>query len=162
MRVTVTLVSSAPVSNFYARRIRIAVKHTLNRIPKKVIKANLNKRRKIIISVALVGTQEIKTLNRKFRKKNQPTDVLSFSRLASFSPDMASQEIGDLVICLPVAKKQARDFKEPLGRELERLIVHGTLHLFGYDHERSKKDERIMFRLQDLILKELSPNHLKT
>ncbi|NBT58626.1 rRNA maturation RNase YbeY [bacterium] len=67
-----------------------------------------------------------------------------------------------MVICLPVAKKQALLYGESLGRELERLAVHGTLHLFGYDHEKSKKDEQIMFRKQDAVLMKLSPKHLKT
>ncbi|MFM8269621.1 MAG: rRNA maturation RNase YbeY [Pseudomonadota bacterium] len=162
MRVTVTLSSSASLSPFYARRIRTAVKRTLLRIPKRVMKSATKKRNRIIISVALVGIKAIRDLNRTFRKKDKPTDVLSFSRLESPFPEVSHNEIGDLIICLPVAKKQAKEFKETLGRELERLTVHGTLHLFGFDHERSKKDARIMFQLQDKILQELSPRHLKT
>jgi|694.fasta_scaffold50405_3 probable rRNA maturation factor len=104
----------------------------------------------------------MRSLNQAFRKKNRPTDVLSFSRLENPFPYQPQVDIGDLVICLPVARKQARVFQQSLSKELERLAVHGTLHLFGYDHEKSKRDEQIMFRLQDKILKKISPKHLKT
>jgi probable rRNA maturation factor len=117
---------------------------------------------RVIISVSLVGAQTMKKLNRTYRKKDRPTDVLSFSRLEHLIPNQPYVDIGDLVICLPVAQKQAKEYQETLGRELERLTVHGTLHLFGYDHEKSKKDERIMFSLQDKILNQLCSKHLKT
>jgi probable rRNA maturation factor len=162
MRVTVTLSSSTPLSSFYASRIRRAIRQTLNLIPNKAKNPLKKQKGRLIISVALVGEQTIKNLNRTYRKKDKPTDVLSFSRLENLPPNQPHFEIGDLIICLPVAKKQAKEYQQSLGRELERLTVHGTLHLFGYDHEKSKNDERIMFRLQDKILNQLSSKHLKT
>jgi len=162
MRVKVTLSSPAGFSKVYAARIRRAINLTLQLLPKSATHVLRHQKGRLTISVALVGTQMIKTLNRTYRKKDKPTDVLSFSRLETSPLNQPEVEIGDLIICLPVAKKQAKEYKESLGRELERLTVHGTLHLFGYDHEKSKKDELIMFRLQDRILQRLSPKHLKT
>ncbi|NBX75899.1 MAG: rRNA maturation RNase YbeY [Proteobacteria bacterium] len=162
MRVTVTLSSSPPISRFYAHRIRQAIRLTLSHIPKTVTHPLRKQKGRLIISVALVGIPMMRKLNRTYRKKDKPTDVLSFSRLDDLLPNQPQIEIGDLIICLPVAKRQAREYQETLGRELERLTVHGTLHLFGYDHEKSKKEECIMFRLQDKILHKLSSKHLKT
>jgi probable rRNA maturation factor len=93
------------------------------------------------LSVALVGNREIQELNAKYRNKNKPTDVLSF----------ASQEIlptgvwilGDVVISVEQAEKQAGRSRT-LGQEIERLLIHGILHLLGYDHERSRREARIM------------------
>jgi len=98
----------------------------------------------------------MKLLNNKYRKKNYPTDVLSFSIFESEGPRIPSLDLGDILICLPVAKKQAREYQESLRHELERLTVHGVLHLFGYDHEKSKKEEKQMFSLQNKILRSLS------
>jgi len=95
-------------------------------------------------------------MNKEFRNKDYPTDVLSFSRLGTTIPLLPLFDIGDLLICLPVAKKQAIEYQETLKEELERLTVHGVLHLFGFDHEISKKEEKKMFRLQNKILKSLS------
>lgn len=162
MRAIVTLSSALPLSSFFKRRIRKAVNHTLQGLPKSATKPFHHREMRFVISVAVVGIQTMKKLNSKYRGKDRPTDVLSFSRLESPFPHALEREIGDLVICLPVAKRQAREFQEPLGRELERLAVHGTLHLFGYDHEKSQRDEKIMFGLQDKLLKGLSSKHLKT
>lgn len=64
-------------------------------------------------------------------------------------------EIGDVILCYSVAKNQAKQYETSLRKELERLTVHGVLHLFGYDHEKSKKEATRMFRLQEKILSTL-------
>lgn len=160
MRLKVAISSPPDFSRFYERRIRKAVSETIQHLPRS-LKKKLHGQL-MSVSVALVGIQTIKNLNKKYRNKNSPTDVLSFSNLENDNPRTPEIHVGDLILCLPIAKKQAQAYQETLGRELERLTVHGTLHLFGYDHEKSKKDERIMFRFQDKILKRLSPKHLKT
>ncbi|MBM4304089.1 MAG: rRNA maturation RNase YbeY, partial [Deltaproteobacteria bacterium] len=66
------------------------------------------------------------------------------------------------LICWNIAKKQARKYDTPLKEELARLTVHGVLHLFGYDHERSPSDEKKMFQLQDKILKKLAASKKST
>jgi len=96
------------------------------------------------ISVALLSPEEIKQLNKIYRKKDKVTDVLSFN--------LDDQKIlGEIVICLAQAKKQALEKKTSLQSELKLLVTHGTLHLLGYDHEisdmeaeRQEKEEKLL------------------
>jgi probable rRNA maturation factor len=85
------------------------------------------------ISVLLAGDSEVRRLNRQFRRKDKPTDVLSFPAPASSpgSPQLA----GDLAISVETAARQAADAGHPLFVELQILLLHGILHLAGYDHE---------------------------
>lgn len=112
-----------------------------------------------VLSVTLVSNQKIRSLNRKWRHKDQATDVLSFS-LAVEDPDafefaLAFEgmpiELGDVIISAPKACSQANDFGHSLDRELYFLFVHGFLHVLGFDH-MTKKDEKEMFGRQDQIL----------
>jgi probable rRNA maturation factor len=160
--VTIGIKSPKSFSVFFERSIRKAILKTLESLPKTILRKVQKRGKSYSISVTIVSSGKMRSLNQAFRKKNRPTDVLSFSRLENPFPYQPQVDIGDLVICLPVARKQARVFQQSLSKELERLAVHGTLHLFGYDHEKSKRDEQIMFRLQDKILKKISPKHLKT
>jgi probable rRNA maturation factor len=70
----------------------------------------------------------MRTLNRRYRRKDRSTDVLAF-------PAGGEELFGDIVISVPYASRQARRRGEPPSREIERLLVHGLLHLHGYDHE---------------------------
>ncbi|MCD8209714.1 MAG: rRNA maturation RNase YbeY [Coprobacillus sp.] len=112
-----------------------------------------------IVSVDLVKEEVIHTLNKQYRGIDRPTDVLSFAYLeneedkAAIFASSEEVELGDIIICLPIARKQAIAYKHSEKRELCFLFVHGLLHLFGYDHQNSN-DEREMFSLQDKILKE--------
>ena len=111
--------------------------------------------KKIEISINLVGNAKIKELNKKYRHKDKVTDVLSFPmaeksfviRHSSFVIDL-----GDIFICLSFAKKEAKSENVSIERKLAQLTVHGFLHLLGYDHEKSSKDAKKMFGLQDKIL----------
>ena len=82
-----------------------------------------------------------------------PTDVLSFPS-GEVDPDTSSLYLGDVVISLPRAQEQASAEGHPLADELQLLVVHGILHLLGYDHEESK-DKKRMRDMQDKILKQL-------
>ena len=84
------------------------------------------------LTVALVGTAAIRTLNRKFMKKDRPTDVLSFP-MGAAGPD-GRFYLGDIVIAVPVAARQAREKGHGLERELKTLAIHGFLHLVGRHH----------------------------
>ena len=84
------------------------------------------------VVLIFVGTEAIRTLNRKYRRKDRPTDVLSF-RIGKKGAD-GKFYLGDIVISVPVAAKQARTRGHGLERELEVLALHGFLHLAGYDH----------------------------
>ena len=97
----------------------------------------------------------MRTLNRQYRGKDRTTDVLSFSlqegRFGGVQPDM----LGDIVISVPTARSQALAAGLSLQQELERLLVHGLLHLVGYDHERCAADARTMQLKERNLLKRL-------
>ena len=83
---------------------------------------------KVEVSVMFCGDRKIRTLNRRYRRKDRPTDVLAF-------PGAAGGFLGDIAISVPYAARQARRRGEPVSREIDRLLLHGFLHLLGYDHE---------------------------
>ncbi len=84
------------------------------------------------LSLVFVGERAIRTLNRRYRKKDKPTDVLSFS-VGKRGPD-GRFHLGDIVISVPVARAGARRNGHSVDREMEVLAVHGFLHLLGHDH----------------------------
>ena len=102
------------------------------------------------LSVALVGDEEMRPLNAKYRKKNKTTDVLSFSA----DPGISSEAglLGDVIISIEQAKRQAKERNHSLKKELVTLLIHGILHLLGYDHERSQRQAKIMAGLEGKIL----------
>lgn len=107
---------------------------------------------RVEISVSLVGESKIRSLNKKYRAKDKITDVLSFP--IDMIPDLrfTIRALGDIFICLPFAKKQAKRENIRVDDKLARLTVHGFLHLLGYDHERSNKEAEKMFELENKIL----------
>ncbi len=110
------------------------------------------KRRSSSLSVLLCGDRRMRTLNRRFRRVDRPTDVLSFLPLGEIS---SSSFLGDLVIDVPYAARQARRRGHSTAREVQILLAHGVLHLLGYDHET---DDGTMFRLQRrLVLSAFGP-----
>jgi len=94
------------------------------------------------LSVLLTGDEGIRALNRDYRGQDQATDVLSFSQLEEEGGDTGL--LGDVVISVETALRQAGEHRLSLDEELALLLIHGTLHLLGYDHERSPKDAGIM------------------
>lgn len=105
------------------------------------------------ITLVFLTKNEMKKTNFRFRQKNKPTDVLSFS---SDDPD----SLGELLFCLDVLKMQAAGQGQSLNDELLYMMIHGLLHLLGYDHEVSKKEETLMFRLQDDCFRLLNSEHV--
>jgi probable rRNA maturation factor len=96
----------------------------------------LNRARKLIelpgeVEVLLTSDAELKRLNRTFRNKNKPTDILSFPT----PPEISARHAGDLAISLETAARQAAQYGHTLSDELRILILHGLLHLSGLDHE---------------------------
>jgi probable rRNA maturation factor len=91
------------------------------------------------VTLAFVGERAIRTLNRKYGKKDKPTDVLSFP-LGEKGAD-GRFYLGDIVIAVPVAYRQSRAKGHGLDRELRLLAIHGFLHLLGYDHSAGIEDE---------------------
>ncbi|MBC7387149.1 MAG: rRNA maturation RNase YbeY [Cryobacterium sp.] len=101
------------------------------------------------LDVTFVSRSKMRGLNRKFRGKDEPTDVLSFPALEVFA---RQGHLGDLVICAPVLEKQADEIGHPAKQELRVLLVHGLLHLLGFDHERSDRDASEMSEWEQKIL----------
>lgn len=115
------------------------------------------------IDVSLIDDETIHQINRDYRKVDRVTDVISFAfnddkdpKNAILNPEVPRM-LGEILICLPQAKRQAEAIGNSLQRELSFLFVHGLLHLLGYDHMKPE-DEAIMFPLQDKILEEDTKN----
>lgn len=108
------------------------------------------------ISLAFVDAKEITKLNARYRHKNKSTDVLSFNLSDKHSPAGEGDDkiLGEVIICWPVLKKQAKQKRHSLTKELQLLLVHGTLHLLGYDHEQAK-EATVMEGLEKVILAKL-------
>ena len=106
------------------------------------------------LSIIIVDNATIRGLNREFRGKDSPTDVLSFSQVEEIGAappdphklvDRPGMMLGDVVISIDTALKQASRYKVSPAMRLRTLMIHGVLHLVGYDHERSRADARKMF-----------------
>ena len=109
------------------------------------------------IGIACVDNDESHKLNLEYRKKDKPTNVLSFP---SDLPDEMAQildtfPIGDLVICIPVVLQEAIEQQKTPIEHFTHMLVHGTLHLMGYDHETSDEDAEEMEALEIEVLKKL-------
>ena len=105
------------------------------------------------LSLVLVGNDEIQRLNRKFRGKDYPTDVLSFP--VENGPPGPERLLGDVIISVDKAREQAKERGRSFDEEMVTLLIHGVVHLLGYDHERSAKDARAMTRLEKRIYRAL-------
>jgi probable rRNA maturation factor len=101
------------------------------------------------ITVVFLTSTEMKKINKKFRGINKPTDVLSFAGDHKIS-------LGELLICDSVLKLQAKEQGHGLNSERAYMLIHGILHLLGYDHELSQKEEKLMFSIQDRCFVQLS------
>jgi probable rRNA maturation factor len=109
------------------------------------------------VSISYVSNERIQEINREYRDKDVPTDVISFAleELGEGEVELLGDEIprilGDIIISIPKAKEQAEEYGHSFMRELGFLAVHGFLHLLGYDH-MTKEDEVEMFSRQKEIL----------
>jgi probable rRNA maturation factor len=105
------------------------------------------------LSLALIGNAEMQKLNAKYRSKDYPTDVLSFPMDEGLPP--ANHLLGDVIISVEKARQQAKERGRSRDEEMVTLLIHGIVHLLGYDHERSTKDARAMKRLENKIYRQL-------
>ena len=106
------------------------------------------------LGILFVGDQRMRGLNRRYRGKDRTTDVLAFPMRGV--PHSSSHLLGDVVIAVPTAARQAKQGQRSLDEELTVLLVHGILHLCGYDHERSETEARRMHRRERMILRSIS------
>lgn len=138
-----------PVTNEMKKLIRLAVSQTLK---------SENFPLPAEVSVTFTDNEGIRELNREYRGKDAPTDVLSFPILSEDDSEWDTDEangcavIGDIVISVERAMEQAKLYGHSPEREIAFLSVHATLHLLGYDHERGAEEERLMQDKQEAIL----------
>ncbi|HLG25744.1 MAG TPA: rRNA maturation RNase YbeY [Candidatus Gracilibacteria bacterium] len=104
-----------------------------------------------LIELVLISDEEIRIINRSYRQKDTPTDVISLSYFGKELVFPRASLVGEIFISLDTARRQAAEHKKTLVQELQFLFVHGVLHIFGYDHEKTA-ERKIMFDLQDKIL----------
>jgi probable rRNA maturation factor len=109
----------------FARKVLLALEK-LGRLPEEITEG----------TIAFVDDEAMQSLNRKFRRRNKTTDVLTFPADDSyFEPGAKGRPLGDIVISIDQARRQAFDEKHALATEIRYLILHGVLHALGYDHE---------------------------
>jgi len=104
------------------------------------------------VTVVLATDDAIRKLNRAYRGKDRPTDVLSFDIGSGLDQ---GEPFGDVVVSVETARRQAREYEAPLQTEIVRLLVHGTLHLCGYDHHERRQAAR-MHGLTRRLVRELT------
>ncbi len=115
------------------------------------------------VSLSFIGDTSMRRLNRQYRRKDATTDVLAFPmrqirpRLTPHASRFTSSLLGDVAISLPQAARQARERGLPLQHELAALLIHGMLHLLGYDHERNSREAQRMQRKERAVLRAVSP-----
>ena len=114
---------------------------------------------KVSISILLTDDEEIRALNRQYRKVDSPTDVLSFD-VHERDPETGLVHLGEIAISIPYAAKQAKNNSHSLEAEVQLLIIHGVLHLLGHDHAEAKEKEK-MWTAQHQILTELGLGGIK-
>ena len=116
----------------------------------------LNKKNVIEFNLLLCSAKEIKRLNFKHRKKNKVTDILSFPNYGCFFKERPILQdgaifLGDCALCVPVCLKQSNLYGFSLEQEFFRLLIHGFIHLLGYDHEKSLRQEKLMIKQEKSI-----------
>ncbi len=141
--------------------IQIANNQNLIKIDKRKIRSTITKLLKYLncadkeISITFINDETIQQLNNQYRNKNKPTDVLSFSlqegEFSSINPDV----LGDIVISVETAKTNAEINCLSFEQEINFLIIHGLLHLLGYDHENTTKIETRKMKSRERELLEL-------
>ncbi|MBU0800617.1 MAG: rRNA maturation RNase YbeY [Alphaproteobacteria bacterium] len=109
--------------------------------------------RDIELSVVLTDDKTVQTLNAEYRGKDKPTNVLSFATLDGDDPlpPEGPIHIGDIVLAFETLEREAAELQKPLSDHLTHLLVHGTLHLLGYDHENDS-DANVMESLEITVL----------
>ncbi len=140
--------------------------HTLlvnTKLPREITRTEVSKRMRILLrelgharssmSVVLTSDTEIRALNKNYRGYDEPTDVLAFALREGEFSEMAGRELGDVIVSVETAERQAREAGKTLMDELTMLLAHGTLHLLGWDHDTKKKDAAMRARTDELCAK---------
>lgn len=113
------------------------------------------------VNVRFCDEDEMQTINLHYRKKDYATDVLSFPRDPLLTAQLQTAEdseasvLGDILICIPTCMKQAKKFRISLVTELEKMLIHGLVHLKGFDHERGREALHVMSSVETALAKTL-------
>ena len=145
MSIKVSFYTAKPTSSISKKLVSEVVKQTIRLAGFKNFSQDL--------SVALLPDNLVKILNRKYRKLNKYTDVLSFSGKSEKLPGI-DNFLGEIVIARDVCQKQAKKQQHSFKKEFIILLIHGTLHLLGYNHEKSKEAVQ-MENLEAKVLKKV-------
>jgi rRNA maturation RNase YbeY len=122
----------------------------LKRLAEKVLK---EEKKEGNLSIALIGPNRMRKLNKKYRGKNRVTDVLAFAGNEAIPiPSGQKADLGEIVICLREVKKNAKRFGQTFEKELARCLIHGILHLFDFDHEKSEREAERMRERENYYL----------
>jgi len=131
-------------------------KEIVKEISKKVLK---QEKKQGDISIVFVSAKRMQDLNKRYRKEDKVTDVLCFSQNSMvsefFNLPKACFELGEIIVCLTKIKENAKEFKSSFEKELKWVIIHGILHILGYDHEKSEKQAQRMREKEKYYLKNL-------
>jgi probable rRNA maturation factor len=104
------------------------------------------------LSLLFTGDEGITELNRRYLKRDKPTNVLAFPMIDAEQPEVKTSMLGDIVISLDAALREAQACGESLEGAIDRLLVHGLVHLLGYDHEGSRQEARRMQKEEKRLL----------
>lgn len=113
---------------------------------------------KIYISIILTNEENIQKINKEYRNIDNPTDVLSFPMFEKDEIEKAKENeeaLGDIIICIPIVKRQAVEYEHSEEREFAYMLVHGFYHLMGYDHIK-EEDKKVMRQKEENILNKLN------
>ena len=103
------------------------------------------------LSILLCDDATIRKLNRRYREKNKATDVLAFPMQEGPGPPLHPGLLGDVVISLPTATRQAAEHDRPIIAEVTFLLAHGLLHLLGYDHANPREEREMKGKTEELL-----------
>lgn len=103
------------------------------------------------ISLLFVDNLKMRELNREYRGKDEPTDVLSFAQEESLLSNEKVRLLGDIVISLEALKENSRYFQVDFKEELQRVLIHGVLHLIGWDHSTNEEREPMLQKQEELL-----------
>ena len=140
-----SLILNRTSSQVDATFVRRWVRSVANELQSRKVANDLKSKSLQIIFINRAQSQQ---LNHQFRKKKKPTDVLSFSPAEPGS-------LGELAICVPLVRVQAKEHQLTFNEELGYLLLHGILHLLGFEHEKGRAQARRMFKLQDELFEDL-------
>lgn len=121
----------------------------LERLTRALVERELPDVEEATLGVRFASDRELRRVNRDYRGKDRPTDVLSFPGGPQEETEEDGRHVGDILISVPTARRQAAERGHPPGRELRTLLLHGLLHCLGYDHETDQGEmERLERRLR--------------